>query len=258
LSVSPVLPSKTDSNPALIVPDQANQPPDAGIDPVTGLHRMSYIAGLGTHEYVSINIPAVVAALLGVASCLAVIWGWMIFLPIAGVVCGVLAMTQISRSNGTQTGTQIAWIGLALSGLFLLIAGGQRVMDARQLTVEGQKISDLCQQWGQDIAANDFDKAYKLYSDRFTDSVSLDEFKTRMHDVQTSDVYTGPIVSAQWNGLAQFDSESNTGVVTASGMILINYKLGMSDRWRAFFRLVNGHWQIDSMPDVFTEQKAPR
>jgi hypothetical protein len=228
---------------------------------VTGLHRMSYIAGLGGQDYVSINLPAVVAAVLGLASCLALIWGWMILVPLAGIACGVTALIQVDRSNGTQTGARAAWIGIVLSALFAMITGGQRVMEARQLTVEGQKISALCREWGRDIAANQFDKAYKLYSDRFTDKVTPERFDSQMQLVQASE-YTGPVIKAEWNGLAQFDSESETGIMTAQGMILVYYqKTNPSigpDRWTTFFRRVNGQWKIDSMPEVFTEQKKPR
>jgi hypothetical protein len=257
LSVSPVLPSDTDSKPVPVIPAGPTHSPDAGIDPVTGLHRKSYIAGVGSHEYVSINVPAVVALVLGVASCLALIWVWLILIPIAGVACGVAGMVQVRRSNGTQIGALAAKIGVGLAVLCALIVGGQRVMEARQLSLEGQKISALCQEWGRDIAANQFDKAYKLYSDRFTDSVPFAEFKAHMTYVQ-SDPYTGPVANADWNGLAQFDSDSNSGVMTATGMVLVSYTHGVSDRWSTFFRQVNGQWQIDSMPDVFTEQKAPR
>jgi len=258
LSVSAVVPSNTDSKPVPVLPHQAAPTPDAGIDPVTGLHRMSYIAGLGSQDYVSINLPAVAAAILGVASCLSLIWGWMILVPIAGMAFGVTAIVQVRRSNGTQTGTRAAWIGVALSALFALITGGQRVMEMRQLSIEGQKISVLCQEWGRDIAARQFDKAYGLYSNRFTDSVSLQDFRSQMEQVQ-GDQYTGPVVSAAWNGLAQFDSETNSGVITASGMVLVTYqKVAYPARWATYFRRVNGQWKIDSMPDVFTEQKKPR
>jgi hypothetical protein len=240
-----------------VAQNPATQTPDAGIDPVTGLHRMSYIAGLGTHDYQSVNLPAVVALVLGVASCLSLIWGWMVVIPVGGVACGLTAVIQIRRSNGTQTGSTVAWIGVALSGLFVVIAGGQKVIEDRQLALEGQRISALCQEWGQDITAGQYEKAYKLYSDRFTDKVSLDEFKANLQYVQSNTI-TGPIAKAEWNGLAQFDSDSTTGITKASGMVVITYQKGMSDRWATFFRLSNGHWQFDSMPDVFTEQKAPR
>jgi hypothetical protein len=240
-----------------VLPQPVNPAHDAGIDPVTGLHKMSYIAGVGTQEYASINLPAVIAVVLGLAGCMAMIWAWLIVIPLAGLACGIAGLIQIRNSNGTQTGRMTAWIGVVLAGLFVVIVGGQKLIEERQLSIEGQKISALCQQWGQDIVSGDFKAAYGLYSDRFTDKIPFDEFKQHMMFLQANP-YSGPMVHADWNGLAQFDSESETGVITASAMVRLDFKNGGIDRWNTFFRLVNGQWKIDAMPEEFTEQRTPR
>src|SRR5438105_4379840 len=84
-------------------------------DPIAHLHKMSTTAGLGSGDYVAVNPVAVFAALVGLASTLALADNVLLFIPLVGVVLAVLALWQIAHSNGTQTGRGIAWLGMILS-----------------------------------------------------------------------------------------------------------------------------------------------
>ena len=90
-----------------------------GGDPLARLHRMSRTAGLGAQDYVAINVAAVLSVLLGL----------LLVIPLAGVICGIVALHQIKDSNGTQTGRGIAWTGIALSVLFAAVVGGRELLN---------------------------------------------------------------------------------------------------------------------------------
>src|SRR5436309_1709781 len=84
-------------------------------DPLASLHKMSTTAGLGSEDYVAINAVSIATLLLGLASGLALPFTVLLILPLAGIVCGVLALRQIHGSNGTQSGRAFAIIGLLFS-----------------------------------------------------------------------------------------------------------------------------------------------
>src|SRR5438270_13041568 len=76
------------------------------------LHKMSTTAGLGSGDYVAVNIPSVIAILLGIGSSLCLLDPYFLVVPLAGVICSIMALVQIQRSNKTQTGTLLAIGGL--------------------------------------------------------------------------------------------------------------------------------------------------
>src|SRR2546423_11097563 len=96
-------------------------------DPLASLHKMSTTAGLGTTDYVAINLLAVTAAVLGAASALVVMSDYFFVIPCAAIICAIIAIRQISGSAGTQTGR-----GIALAGALLAI-GCSAVQGSREL-----------------------------------------------------------------------------------------------------------------------------
>ena len=77
---------------------------------------MSTTAGLGSGDYVAINGAAIASILIGVGSAIVLFDSKMLLVvPLAGIVCAILAWVQISQSNGTQTGRAVAAIGMLLS-----------------------------------------------------------------------------------------------------------------------------------------------
>src|SRR4051812_25063806 len=95
--------------------DRASDHASGGADELARLHHMSTTAGLGTQEYVAINPVAVAAVLLGLASALSLLDNILLVVPIAAIICSLIAMKQIKNSNGTQTGKGLVTLGLLLS-----------------------------------------------------------------------------------------------------------------------------------------------
>ena len=83
-------------------------------EPLGHLYKMSPTAGVATTDYASINSASIATMVIGAASVLAVLNPYMLFIPAAGLICGVIAVRQIRDSNGTQVGRGLAWGGLLL------------------------------------------------------------------------------------------------------------------------------------------------
>src|SRR3954466_7577741 len=81
-------------------------------DPLAHLHKMSTTTGLGSGDYVAVNAAAIFCVITGLASALALLDNLLLILPLACVVGGVVALRQISQSNGTQTGRGLVLLGL--------------------------------------------------------------------------------------------------------------------------------------------------
>src|SRR3954454_16156428 len=88
---------------------------DDAPDALAGLHKMSTTAGITSQEYVAINIPAIVALVLGLASVVAVLNPVLLVVPLAAIVTAFAALSQIRASNGTQTGRPFAILGIVLA-----------------------------------------------------------------------------------------------------------------------------------------------
>src|SRR5207248_1399492 len=107
----------------LVMPDvkietpSAPQPNATSGNPLASLYKMSTTAGVGTQEYVAINGTSIAALILGVGSVVVVLSNILLVVPLAGVICALVAMRQIANSNGTQTGRGFAAIGLGLAAL---------------------------------------------------------------------------------------------------------------------------------------------
>src|SRR4051794_22135980 len=86
------------------VPDDRRTATDDGPDPLASLHKMSTTAGITSQEYVAINIPSIIALVLGLASIVAVVVPILLVVPLAAIVTAVASLRQIRDSNGTQSG----------------------------------------------------------------------------------------------------------------------------------------------------------
>src|SRR5207244_3210946 len=92
------------------VADERSTSSGAGL---AGLKRMSMTAGLGSGDYAAVSVLAVVALVVTLLGALALVWlEAFVALSVAGVICAIVALRQISRSNGTQTGREFAWVAL--------------------------------------------------------------------------------------------------------------------------------------------------
>src|SRR5271155_3285734 len=97
-------------------PTMPGMPSSSDGDPLLHLHKMSTTAGLGSQDYVAVNVTSVVAVLFGLASLLAIASPVLLVFPIVGVALSLIALRQVRNSNGTQTGIALAVLGLVLSG----------------------------------------------------------------------------------------------------------------------------------------------
>src|SRR4051794_24685503 len=91
-------------------------------DPLRSLHKMSTTAGVSSSDYVAINTAAVWAAVLGFGSFFALFETVLGIVPVVAMIFGIVALRQISRSGGTESGRLWAYIGI---GLALATLGGR-------------------------------------------------------------------------------------------------------------------------------------
>ncbi len=224
----------------------------AHLDPVTGLYKMSTTAGVGSQEYVAINVPSVITALFGAASFLALMSDVLLVVPVVGVICGIVALRQIRNSNGTQTGSGWSWLGIVVCVGLICFVVGRDVMADVQTRADKQAIAALCQEFGEDCTdPKKYDQAYDLFSERFHSGMPLERFREGMQHMAAQ--YVGNVTAATWNGEAAFQTDPDLGAPIASGMIKFTYKNvpGSEDREPVAFRKDGGVWKIDNMLSIF-------
>lgn len=228
----------------------------ADTDPLLHLHKMSTTAGLGSGDYVAVNVTSVVAVVFGLASLLAIANSVLLVFPIVGVILSLIALRQIVCSNGTQTGKGLAILGLVLSGAITAGIFCFQGIQALHRRDDLQAISDLSQKYGEFLAQDKFEQAYDLFDSEFKDRVSKQAFIVHLTRIQhQSDL--PPIDGILWNGLADFHSGDN-GTLTADAVIKVHFKgFEGEERLAAHFRQANGGpWQIDNIPDQFPPIKT--
>jgi hypothetical protein len=194
-------------------PDAQAGPAD---DPLASLHKMSRTAGLGSQEYVEINPTAVVGVLLGLASGLAVLGTILLVIPVAAVIVCLVAIRQINRSAGTQSGKGMAWVGLVLAVGCVAVVGGKQVLHAAQVRSEQGQIVELIDQLGQNLGRTDYDAAWAQFSPRFQERVPRRDFENLWTQLQTSPVY-GTIQSMRWNGILDVQIDRSSGRRSLAG-----------------------------------------
>ena len=220
-------------------------------DPLAHLHKMSTTAGLGTTEYVAINWPSVVAVILGLASSLAIMDKILLIVPIAGVICAAVALYQIAKSGGTQTGRGLAVLGLLLSFGFAGYVGYLSIAKARQEGTDKATLETVIAELSGDIKSGNFEKAYGLFSPRFQDRIPLQRFKDTMGYVKFHQTY-GNLRGLTTNGRYAFESDETTGNRYAQVILLMDLdKMSEPSRQDATFRLVGGQWKVENIPGLF-------
>lgn len=243
-----------------IPPATSARPDESGADALASLHRMSTTAGISSQEYVAINIPSLLALLLGIASVLAVIMpSPLLLIPIAGVITGLVSLGQIRRSNGTQTGRGFALIGIVLS----LAIGGwvlvQSVVERSRGRADREVVAKKIEELGRHVSAKDYEKAYALFSDRFRNRVNRAAFDATW-DASQSYPELGRIVSMEWNRTdiaEEQDPASATRVASAYAWVKFE-KTDEMARHPVVFRTVGGQWVIDDVPQMFpSRQRRP-
>ncbi len=229
--------------------------PSQSGDPLLGLHKMSMTAGLGSTDYVAVNVTSVVSILFALAGVLSVLANLLLLIPLIGFVLAIVALRQIRNSNGTQTGKGLAWIGLGISLLIVLGVLGNQALQAFRQKDEEKAIAGLCQNLGQLISDGKYDEAYDLFDEDFRSRNSQDSFKVRLEMMQQNTVVT-PIVSIDTSGLMRFN-QSEFGDLRADAVMRTHYKNQQIGRYEIHFRLSGGKWLIDDIPDMFPPPQKP-
>jgi hypothetical protein len=229
-------------------------------DPFAHLHKMSTTAGLGSGDYVAINGTAIACILLGIASAFVLFDSpVLLIIPSLGVIAGIVAWQQISASNGTQTGRQVAAIGMLLSlglGGFYSI---HKIYTTFQVQADEQAVVSSAQKLGSLISTADgktadYPTAYALFDAEFRKRIPLQEFTTHWKQFSASP-YVGPVRRIDWNHLLSFETNPVDGTRQATGQMLLYARTREPIRVPMSFRLVDGNWQIDQIPMVFPAEE---
>jgi hypothetical protein len=246
----------TQTNP--IIPQSAPSHADSAADSesLLHLHKMSTTAGVGSQDYVAVNVTSVIAVLFGLASLLAIASPVLLVFPIVGVGLSLLALRQVRHSNGTQTGSGLAILGLILSGLIttaIFSYQGYQVMRRRS---DEQAVAALVQKYGDLLNQHKFAEAYDLFDSDFQNRVSKPIFIVHLTDIQKNPL-APPIDSISWNGLAVFHVD-DADIETADSVMKIHYKGFDDEPTRNEIHLKRsggGPWLIDNIPDQFPPVK---
>lgn len=234
-----------------------NADPAPAADALAGLYHMSNTAGAGTQEYVAINPTSVAAAVLGFSGILAILTNVLLILPIAGVICSIIAFVQIRRSNGTQSGRILAALGLGFS---LLVGGGiagVQAVDAFHTSSDEIQIAQLVHDFGNDVIAGNFAAAYDRFTPDFKDRLTLTQFQATLKPVLMFEE-VGKLTTVDWNKhrMEISDKPSDNGSITAYAMILFTYERGAQPKRIVFgAEKSNGVWKLSDVPELFPKKK---
>src|SRR5208282_5545465 len=124
-------------------------------------------AGVGTQDYVAVNVTSVVAVVCGLASLLAIASPVLLAFPVTGVCLSWMALRQIKKSNRTQTGRGLAFLGLWLSGIITAAIFSYQGLEAWHRHADQQAIADVSRKYGDLIAQKDYASAYALFDSDF-------------------------------------------------------------------------------------------
>jgi len=234
--------------------------PDAP-DALAGLHKMSTTAGITSQEYVAINIPAIIALVLGLASVVALlnVSGVLLVIPLAAIVTAFAALSQIRASNGTQTGRAFAIGGIVLALLIGGIVLVKAVAERFQSKADREAIAARIEEVGRLVKAKDYDNAYKLFSSRFQNRINRPTFETKWESTQTYQGL-GRITSIEWNRTnILFQEDPSSGARVGFAASWIHFEKGEEPaRFTFEFRKSGPNWEVDDIPSLFPPDKPAR
>lgn len=223
-------------------------------DPLGKLHRMSTTAGVGNYDYVAVNVASVWAILFGLASALALLGPYLLAIPVIAFIFAGIAMKQIAKSNGTETGRLLVWGAIFLGVLFAALEGGRILAEQRQDIRDKDAIFALADHLSREIKSGDYDQAYQLFSPEFRFRVNLAQFTSRMQLLRENPYY-GTLVSIRSNGYVVF--EGGYADQIRLGVSRLEMKFSKQPQPLAqdsTFRRRDGIWFIDNISDMFPAQ----
>ncbi len=223
-------------------------------DPLASLHRMSTTAGVASQQYVAVNTAAVIALILGIASGLTMLSQMLLIVPLAGIICAVVAWRRIDDSNGTETGKPLAALGLLLS---LLIGGGvlgKQLFATARARSDGRQMATVINQLRDHVNSERVADAYPLFSVPFRARVPLDVWLLRWKQIQAPDAY-GKLLRMTWNAVPPQYDKTEGGDVTL-GVIIVTVAFELTEtRFTFTFRKVADAWQIEDIPEMFPRER---
>jgi hypothetical protein len=230
---------------------------------------MSRTAGVGMQDYAAVNNLAVTAAVLGLASFLAVTLRdlkLLALIPLAAVTFGLIGLIQVSRSNRTQTGGLLAIAGLTLGvgcGGYLVYSS---VNTLRQMDRHRAEVRQVLEQFAALTVDRKFDAAYALFSRRFQERISRDTFDTTLDRMQSGAFYGLKMTGGEAGQRVLVERDGTTGQLRAVGLFTAQLKATTDlpgappffEESVNFVREPEG-WRIESMPTFFpVEQPRAR
>src|SRR2546421_9092975 len=156
------------------------QPATDRPDPIANLHKMSPPAGVGSQDYVAINNAAIVSVILGMCTALAFLGIPFLIVGAAGIVSGIIALMQIRHSNGTQGGKGLAILGILLSMALAGSVAAANIIDWSRQREDETKVNQVLEQFGKDVTAGEYDKAYQLFTPDFQGLIKPDVFRVQL------------------------------------------------------------------------------
>lgn len=238
-----------------VAPKPPEQPP---LGRLAQLHRMSRTAGAGSTDYAAVNTTAVVAAVLGAASFLALLTPIFLFVPVIALVMSIVALRQVKASNGTQTGMVLAIIGLILGLGFAGVTGLRFASQQQQRAADRRDLGTLISDFGAKLSQNDTGGAYALFDDRLKEQLTLPQLEKFVNEALNPNL--GRVKSIESNGLFAFEEDPDTGNMIARGMALAKTEKLPDDRPlrpEVTYRRSGGKWLILNIPDWVAAAKGP-
>ncbi len=226
------------------------EPQSQSPDPIDSLYRMSTTAGVGQQDYVAINNAAIVTAVLGAATALAFVALPLVFIAAACIVCGVVSLRQIGRSNGTQGGKGLVVAGMLLALVLAGIVGARHVAQRTTEKRHERAVTAILEQFAGHLVAAEYDMAYALFDPEFQRRISAEQFAEVWKQRAK---YFGALSQVRGTGLFQSGTAGGRPVVTTGGI----FQSGVEHRYPIAFRQNDsGQWLILYIADVFDPPKA--
>lgn len=214
---------------------------------------MSTTAGVGSQDYVAINMSAVAALILGLASVLVLLSPTLLLVPAVAIILGIAAVKQVRDSNGTQTGHALAWLGMLVAVGMVTFIGARELRSTMENNAQQRAVEQAVQQLGDALKAGDTKKAYDMFSPIFRErtDVPYTVFAERWKTVLENPIY-GKMTSFGTNGRVEASAIQADGSRQASTMLVVSFeKTKLPLRCPIFLRQVDGEWKVAAMTSLF-------
>jgi hypothetical protein len=230
----------------------------ASADPLRSLHKMSTTAGVGSQEYVAINLAAVWAVVLGLLSFLALLDNVLLIVPVIGTLFAIVALRQISQSAGTQAGRGIAAIALLLCVGFGGFTLAGQVHETREDRADRAAIAAQIEQLGRDVKDGKWESAYGRFSQEFRARVPQQKFADELGFLRKSQLY-GDLTSTSWNEHVRFEGAAGGEVRFAETVMLIRWDKSPDPlRLNTVLRRRGGQWYLEGLEGMFQPEKSAK